>query len=310
MIRLDSGNISVSVVGWDSLLAKMEEIAGGLLAEDAQPAASGDRGSGRTSEQMLDAPPRAVFVCCKGTSGYTQCLANHLGRNDLRIVGPSWLEDEGWRGGDFSAVVLDHALRLTAGQRRGLSGLLSMVRQRGETVKISQTPERQQLTPGKALVDVVTHAAALWDRTLAAMGHRYEGEGKAQAQAAADRCGRQAMEHRTKISAIISAASEAMEQCVNDGRVTEARAWIDALDEMRRISDSMGMAVRLACGNSSEPYHLVNLDWMWKAEERARRVTALRDGEPCGHPGCLAHVSHPCEGCGRVAGRRLVGGDG
>jgi len=25
-------------------------------------------------------------------------------------------------------------------------------------------------------------------------------------------------------------------------------------------------------------------------------------GEPCGHPGCLSHVSHPCEGCGRVAG--------
>lgn len=26
-------------------------------------------------------------------------------------------------------------------------------------------------------------------------------------------------------------------------------------------------------------------------------------GESCGHPGCLSHVSHPCEGCGRIAGR-------
>ena len=26
----------------------------------------------------------------------------------------------------------------------------------------------------------------------------------------------------------------------------------------------------------------------------------LRDGVPCGHPGCLSHRSHPCEGCGRV----------
>lgn len=166
------------------------------------------------------------------------------------------------------------------------------------------------LTPGKALVDVVTHAAALWDRTLAAIGHRYEGEGKAQAEAAAARCGRQAMEHRTKISAIISDASEAMERCVNAGQAESAREWIDALDEMRRISDAVGVAVRLANGNSSEPYHPVSLDWMWKAEERARRVAALRDGEPCGHPGCLSRVSHPCEGCGRVAGRRLVGGDG
>ena len=29
----------------------------------------------------------------------------------------------------------------------------------------------------------------------------------------------------------------------------------------------------------------------------------LEDDEPCGHPGCLHHVSHPCEGCGRIAGR-------
>jgi len=29
----------------------------------------------------------------------------------------------------------------------------------------------------------------------------------------------------------------------------------------------------------------------------------LFDFQPCGHPGCLSHVSHPCEGCGRIAGR-------
>lgn len=27
-----------------------------------------------------------------------------------------------------------------------------------------------------------------------------------------------------------------------------------------------------------------------------------RDGEPCEHPGCLSHRTHPCEGCGRIAG--------
>lgn len=31
---------------------------------------------------------------------------------------------------------------------------------------------------------------------------------------------------------------------------------------------------------------------------------ALRDGEACSHPGCLAHLSHPCEGCGRIGGVR------
>lgn len=28
-----------------------------------------------------------------------------------------------------------------------------------------------------------------------------------------------------------------------------------------------------------------------------------KDGEPCSHRGCLHHVTHPCEGCGRIAGR-------
>jgi hypothetical protein len=31
------------------------------------------------------------------------------------------------------------------------------------------------------------------------------------------------------------------------------------------------------------------------------------DHEPCSHPGCLNHVSHPCEGCGRTAGVRREG---
>lgn len=33
---------------------------------------------------------------------------------------------------------------------------------------------------------------------------------------------------------------------------------------------------------------------------------ALVDGVPCGHAGCLSHLSHPCEGCGRFGGRRPI----
>lgn len=32
----------------------------------------------------------------------------------------------------------------------------------------------------------------------------------------------------------------------------------------------------------------------------------FEDGVPCQHKGCLSHVTHPCEGCGRVAGRGVV----
>jgi NTP pyrophosphatase (non-canonical NTP hydrolase) len=31
-----------------------------------------------------------------------------------------------------------------------------------------------------------------------------------------------------------------------------------------------------------------------------------QDGVPCPHPGCLNHISHPCEGCGRIAGRSKI----
>lgn len=29
-------------------------------------------------------------------------------------------------------------------------------------------------------------------------------------------------------------------------------------------------------------------------------------GEPCKHKGCLNHISHPCEGCGRIGGKGNV----
>ena len=31
-------------------------------------------------------------------------------------------------------------------------------------------------------------------------------------------------------------------------------------------------------------------------------VAPTDDGEPCSHAGCLSHVTHPCEGCGRIGG--------
>lgn len=27
-----------------------------------------------------------------------------------------------------------------------------------------------------------------------------------------------------------------------------------------------------------------------------------KDGEPCSHRGCLNHITHPCENCGRIGG--------
>lgn len=39
------------------------------------------------------------------------------------------------------------------------------------------------------------------------------------------------------------------------------------------------------------------------------RPSVLREGEPCKHPGCAHHYSHPCEGCGRYAAGTRSGPD-
>jgi len=31
----------------------------------------------------------------------------------------------------------------------------------------------------------------------------------------------------------------------------------------------------------------------------------FEDYEPCNHPGCLNHFTHPCESCGRIGGKYL-----
>jgi hypothetical protein len=38
--------------------------------------------------------------------------------------------------------------------------------------------------------------------------------------------------------------------------------------------------------------------------EIVRRTNDLKDGEPCTHPECSHHISHPCEGCGRIGARK------
>ncbi len=48
----------------------------------------GERQTGRTARQMLDAPKYAVFVWCNNRTDYPRALAAFLGRKDLRIITP------------------------------------------------------------------------------------------------------------------------------------------------------------------------------------------------------------------------------
>lgn len=37
-------------------------------------------------------------------------------------------------------------------------------------------------------------------------------------------------------------------------------------------------------------------------QTKSFNTASFKIGEPCSHPGCLSHISHPCETCGRLAG--------
>lgn len=73
---------------------------------------SDHRGGGRTSRQMMAATYGAIFVWCNEHTQYAKALAKSLGRDDIRIVSPGWLESIIWRG-HIVEIVVDHAAQLT-----------------------------------------------------------------------------------------------------------------------------------------------------------------------------------------------------
>ncbi len=75
------------------------------------------RDTGLTTRQMQAAPQGAVYVWCNSVLGYPTDLAQSLGRHDLKIVRPSWLEPKNVRGLVFTDVIIDHAAVLDESQR-------------------------------------------------------------------------------------------------------------------------------------------------------------------------------------------------
>lgn len=69
-----------------------------------------DRGTGRTTKQMQDAPRGAVFVWCNGLTDYPRRLARHIGRGDLKIEQAD-VPEHRLRGFAPGHVVYDHAWR-------------------------------------------------------------------------------------------------------------------------------------------------------------------------------------------------------
>lgn len=72
------------------------------------------RGSGKTTRQLKEAPPRAYFVWCNSKTYYPKKLAQSLGRDDITIVPPDFI-NQIFCSNHF--VVADHAAELTLSQR-------------------------------------------------------------------------------------------------------------------------------------------------------------------------------------------------
>lgn len=67
---------------------------------------------GLTSNAILRAPHNSIYVCIDMSHvGYVRSLANHLQRDDLRIVPESWVAERHYLGMDIgTSVVVDHAV--------------------------------------------------------------------------------------------------------------------------------------------------------------------------------------------------------
>lgn len=60
-------------------------------------------------------------------------------------------------------------------------------------------------------------------------------------------------------------------------------------------------------GSGRRPAEISRAEFDAAWERNFGKKRELRPDEPCSHRGCLAHVSHPCEGCGRIAGQYVSG---
>lgn len=56
------------------------------------------RDSGTTTKQLLEAPENSIYVWVNGKVDYPKRLAAHLGRDDIKIVPPSFIGDQKLRG--------------------------------------------------------------------------------------------------------------------------------------------------------------------------------------------------------------------
>lgn len=88
-----------------------------------------DRGTGRTTQQMREAPQGALFIWpFEGSLYYPKHLARSIGRDDLKIVGVDSLDNYSLVGRTYTGIILDHAANLSPKRHDLYLMLLPLVR--------------------------------------------------------------------------------------------------------------------------------------------------------------------------------------
>lgn len=109
-------------------------------------ALEGNRGTGRTTRQIKNAPNGAIFVWCNNRIDYPERLASELGRDDIEVVSPAWLV-QGWIGRTLTVIVIDHAARLSDCEVHGLAYAEARVRSNVELSGCAASAQSAR-TPG------------------------------------------------------------------------------------------------------------------------------------------------------------------
>jgi hypothetical protein len=80
-------------------------------------------------------------------------------------------------------------------------------------------------------------------------------------------------------------------------------------DYMTKFTYDVTLALKFATEEEANAYsEYCNLNGDYTAIEHGFHVavkpttTIFIDGVPCEHPGCMRHITHPCEECGRIMG--------
>ncbi len=68
-----------------------------------------NRGTGRTTRQLKELPIDGYFVVhTRKAIGHAKNLACHLGRSDIKVVGPEFLLQNRWHGLSLTGIDVDH----------------------------------------------------------------------------------------------------------------------------------------------------------------------------------------------------------